>query len=323
MEKQPRYIGAKYSEEDVKGLDQVMEAWAKEAATPLEGELEKTEEETRMITVADDLIKKEIESLGIEGYESVDTASVHLLPTEVYRKHFSGNSGEDGFYRAVSHAIAVNKGATDTKPRLLATVTHELIHRASGQRFHRDIDFGVHESRVGYRVRSPWKEGGERKALTGFNEIIVETTNIHVLKSNQQLLEKEFCITMEDLNGPNYHYMEYSPVLAAVVAGLADYYKKTNLEVFKDLERGQFDNTLLVLKDLDKVFGKGSLEMLSYLGVLRDPRGCKEVDDLVQKYFETKGPQEKIVLQRTAQGLFGKYRMLEIEKEQQTREPES
>src|SRR3989344_6732888 len=141
MEKQPRYIGAKYSEEDTKGLDQVMEAWAKEATTPLEGELEKTEEESRMVGVADDLIRKETESLGIQGYESVNSASVHLLPEEAYRKHFPGQSGEDGFYRAVSHAIAVNKGATDTKSRLLATVAHELIHRASAQRFHRDAGF--------------------------------------------------------------------------------------------------------------------------------------------------------------------------------------
>ncbi len=309
MEQPPSLIGRKYSNEEKIGIAEVLKEWSKESGKKVEGELEKTEKDIRMISIASSFIEAELTSLGIDRFEAIKDSNVHFVA--------SGELGgsESGHYSAVSDSVIIDTSGADTQSKVLATTVHELVHRASTQLFHAEEDGGIVEARVGYRIRSPWKEPIERQALTGFNEIMVESTVMKILARNAEQIQKEFGISLEDIRGPIYHYMEYSPVLSRIVAKVAEQKGTSPSEVFNDFERGQFDSNILVLKDIEKAFGKGSIEVLSYMGVISDPVARQEIDEKVQQYFESEDESEKTTLARTLEGLFGKARRGEVEAE--------
>lgn len=315
MEREPRLIGRKYGEEEKKEISDVLEGWSKESTAPLEHEVKKTEEEIRMIRVANELLRRELMSLGIADYRSVEIERVHMLEHENFERHYPGSS-EQGFHSSVSDIIVIDKGGkrgAENKQQLFGTILHELVHRASTHRFYVSEDAGIHDARAGYRIRSSWKEPFERNALTALNEVMVETTMMKIVMKHSARLEKEFGITKEDLSGPMYQYMQYAPLLDKIVRGISTHQKRTRSEVYKKLERGQFGNNILPIKDIATVFGKDALRMLSYAGVILEPRARQEIDAMVFKYFDTQDEAERTATARSAEGIFGRYRMLEEE----------
>jgi len=125
--------------------------------------------------------------------------------------------------------------------------------------------------------------------MIGFNEAVNDATVYNLLTDNKQQLEK-IGIPSGEAWGPIYNYMQYMPVLNAIGKNILKYKGITEefagYEIFKKWERGQFERTALVLKDIELACGKGSLEILSYLGVLDDPKKCEELDGMIQNYFE-------------------------------------
>lgn len=312
MKEGPRFIGRRYSESDRAETGTVLRKWSEESSRPLDGELDKTDEEMRMIQIVNDLLQKELESLGITNFEPIAAERIHILTHDVYEKYFPGSMAH-AIYSSVSNMPALDTGVghSDTKARLFTGILHEAIHGAQAKRFYKNENNQVMDARVGYRIRSAWKEPIERQALTGFNEIMVESTIYKIVRENSEKLEQELGINSEDLQGEIYSYMGYAPLLHTLIRGLAHHEQIPESEVFRNLERGQFQRTILSLKSIERVFGEGALEILSYLGVLNNPAARMEVDELVRKYFETEDADLRYAQMMNLRGVFGRYRMQE------------
>ncbi len=314
MEKGPRFIGGKYSPETLKDVNAVMAEWSNEALVPIEGEREKALEEAHMIKTANELIRRELMSLGIAGYKSIEPARVHVLDADTFEKNDLVLEESLGGHSAVSNNILINRSDAKNKAELFAHIMHEMLHYAAMQRFHIQESGEVESARSGYRLNSSWLG---REAFRGFNEIMVENTVMKILSKHQSRLSKEFGITEQEIIDPSiYGYLQYHNLLATITEGIAHAKSMPEPDVFKRLERGQFEGTILAIKDIARVFGKEALRVLSCLGVLHNTEHRDEMDRMVIQYFATTDDQEKILIAQTIQGTFGKYRLEESEQQE-------
>lgn len=297
MKENPEFIGRSYEKEERARLKFVLGKWAEEGEKPMEGEQEKTEEEIRMIESANEMMAEELHSIGIEDYKPLPPQKVHFFSAETFRKKFPDFEGS-AFFLATSDNICVDRSATDSQARVFSTLLHEFIHRASSfHKFYADRHKGVYDARSGYRIRSPWKGPERERRLLGFNEIMNDYTVFKIMAKNQEKL-KDFGITPEDVRGPLYTWMRYTAILELVVKKIASRKNISNLQVFTDLERGQFQKNILVLKEVERAFGREALRILSLLGTLGEESRDAELESLIKRFFSEEDKTKRAEIQK-------------------------
>ncbi len=284
MKENLEFIGRSYDPEEKDALKEVLKEWSKESSAPVDGELEKTEEEIKIIDTINDFISEELIHLGIDSYETMPVGKIHILPGDSFKVHFPDFEGQ-AFFKATNDSIYLNKDGLDTKAKLFSTLLHELIHRASTKKFYTDEEKNISDARVGYRIHSTWKGVERRNRLVGFNEVIVDYTVYKILSKNQKILEEKIGVTEEDIQGSIYTYMHYGPILEAIIVKIAQDKGLDFRNVFEDLERGQFQNNILVLKDVERSFGKGSLKVLSLLQSLEKREDNNKLENMIKEFF--------------------------------------
>lgn len=292
MKEGPEFIGRAYKEEEKKAYSEALKKWSHEASIPIEGELEKTEEEVKMVESINSIVEAELKSLGIEAYDPIPPESMHILSGAVFNERFPSFEGR-AFYRSTDDVIYVNRDKTYTKAGLFSDLMHEIVHRTSTKKFYADRDGSIYSARVGYRVRSPWKEPERAKRLVGFNELMTDLTVYKMLLKNQSLVEERMGITKEDIRGPIYGYMDYSPILESIVKKVAADKDSSSTDVFDDFERGLFENNIMVLKNVERSFGKGSLEILSLLQTLKEKNDNDTLGEMIKKFFTEENETER------------------------------
>lgn len=283
MEK-AEFIGRHYEDKEKSELKDKLENWSQESLSPVDGELEKTENDIKMVEVINTMLKDELSSLNIEDYQPIPLERIHILPGEIFLKKFPNFEGK-AFFLSTSDVVYINKNKVDTKARFLSSLLHELVHRASAKKFYADKEGGVSESRVGYRVRSDWKSIDRQNRLMGFNELMNDYTVYKILLKNQKILNKNIGISQEDIRGPIYTYMHYGQILESIINEVAKNKNISVQQVFDDFEKGQFQSSILVLKDVEHIFGKGSLDLLSLLGTLKKKEYNDKLETIIKKFF--------------------------------------
>lgn len=313
------FVGRKYDDEEKVKIENTLREWAEDGTKKLEGELEKTQEDLKNISVVNSLLENEFKSLNISGYGQITPEKVHILPDDVFKKHFPNFDGVAQF-QSLNDAIYVNKDKVNDRPLLISRILHEVIHRASNKKYYADNDGGISDARLGYRIRSPWKELGRQDRMTGFNEIINDYTVYKILSEDNNELLKSIGIGFRDTRGPIYNYMKYLPVLETIAKSILKHKNITEefagAELFKKWERGQFEGSMLVLKEIEESCGKGSLDILSYLGELDNPIVCEEVDADILSYFNEDDLDKKEIIATKIKEKFNKQRLIETEQNQ-------
>ena len=296
MKEKPEFIGRHYEDEEKSKLERVLYSWSGKELQPVEGELEKTGEDIKIIKATNALIGNELRSLGIENYQPISLEKIHILPDEIFEKKFPDFGGV-AFFSSTSDVVYVNKDRIDTKARFFSTLLHELIHRASTRKFYADKGGGVYDARVGFRVRSPWKGSNKEDRLLGFNELMDDCTVYKIFIENQDSL-KELGISKTDIQGAVFSYTNYSPILESIIKKVANNKNISPAKVFEDFERGQFENSILVLKDVEKAFGKGALDILSLLGTLKNQEDNNQLEELIKQFFAEEDNSRRLEIQQ-------------------------
>lgn len=286
MKENPEFIGRRYSEEEKARYEASLRKWSDEELKPIEGELEKTAEEIKILEAVSALIGVELHSIGIEGYRPIAPEKVHILSAEIFKKNFPGHDYK-AFFTSTSDVVYLNKEDVDTDAHMFSTLLHELIHRASMQKFYvNNGSCDIHDARTGYRIRSPWKDVDRKHRLFGLNELMTDYTAYKILRMNRERMREEFGISEEDIQGPIYSaYMKYAPILESIIKKVSADKNIPVAQVFEDFERGQFQNSILVLKDVERSFGKGALNALSLLGTLEKEADNSQLDEMVKRFF--------------------------------------
>lgn len=278
------FIGRNYSDNEKSTASKVINAWENIASEKIEGETEKSPYEKQVIAKLKDILDTELKTLGIENYNILNENNIHLLTTDLYQREFPKHPEHHGHYTSTDRSIFLNKDKTDTNIRFVSTLLHEMIHSISRQKFYFDNKKNITDARVGYRIHSKWKEDSRSSRFTGFNEVMTDYTVCKLLSVNIKNLA-DLNIKKEDLNSPIYSYLgNYQLIVDNIVEKIAEDKNITPWKAFNKLEAGQFENTILALKDLDRLFGEGSLEILGYLGEFEGEK-MTIMDNLIKKYF--------------------------------------
>src|SRR5437762_13869744 len=77
-----------------------------EGMKPVKGELEKTEEQLKIIEVVNKWIKTEMQAVGVEIFVPILPSQVHIFSEEQFDQQFSDTESE-GFYSTRANAIYV------------------------------------------------------------------------------------------------------------------------------------------------------------------------------------------------------------------------
>lgn len=262
------FIGRTYSEQEKESLSKEIEARHEHARIPIENELEKTGDDLKIIGEINEIMEKELGELGIDEFTSISPDQVHLLSATEFEKEFPGNTSR-GLHFSTEKGIYINKDINPSKMKLVATLFHEMVHCVAKTKYYSE-EGKILDARSGYRITSDWKERDTAK-LEGFNELVVDYTTYFWLHKNADVVKEKLGLTREDIDGSNYAYMSLGMLMEVIVGDIVKLRQKEdpeqdNIKVLSDLIKGQFDNTLLFLKEVDAAFGRGSAKILSKLG---------------------------------------------------------
>ena len=249
-------------------------------------ELEKTEEEKKVIAIADDLIQKEIRGLDFEPRESIVSDRVHFLSKENY-KNIIGIPG-GGIYSPTKDAIVINKDFyKDRRLGLYTAILHELVHYYS----FRALDFSdfkdrpekfVLQRRVGYMSSNnddSFISMGAHEHFRGLTEVATEKIVSDILEKNREFLIKEFNISKEEIEKDNkfVFYKQDASVIDIAVEKWAENLKKNpnengslknikdSTELWKIIKKNLFTGDMMYLRSFEDTFGPGSLRVLAAL----------------------------------------------------------
>lgn len=283
-------------EESRQGARESLEEWHKEGAEPLMIEHEKTELDIAYIKMVNNLILKTFDNLGIEfDGDVLNLDQLHILNSNDFREKFPHLAGHPGFYSSTDNAIYYDAGFFNQSEEFeeisrFEFLLHEALHMASHQKFYVK-DKTIKDYRVGYRLGDVNERG---RNFEGFNEGVLVLTEIYIMTSFADELEESFGFTMEQINGPIYGYHDNQGLVIHLASKIAEYRDEETIDSLERIMRGQFTGEMMHLRDIEEIFGKGSLKVLARFGY----RGMENVDNLILDYFHTDNPQERAVLKK-------------------------
>ncbi len=284
-----------------------------------QAEMEKTQEEEKMLTQLVGFLNTEMESLGLPIF-NFPLERLHLLP-----KHFYWQPGgyTVGSYNPEKHSIQteVSRLRLDDSDKIKDKI-HKLIHLAPisfSSEKDKDASILLHElihasSFVGFFVkedgdiknyRSGYDYGGVKKELTkngdyfrGLNEAITQKITEELFSKNmEKIFKSKEIINAEKkiLGSPTYK--GYIDILNTIIKTISQFEYKTEGEIWKRIEKGYFTGEMMHLRKIEEIFGPGSLRVLAAMNPTTMSNLVLEDGSLFMKYFSfdiNKEEKEKI-----------------------------
>jgi len=197
------------------------------------------------------------------------------------------------------------------KHLFLRTLTHEATHLASHQSFHITKEESKKHSayRGGYENNNNLNEDYPHTHFWGFNEAVVEHTAQNILHENSLLLNAKFNINVainignsKKLQGS---YKAQRKVLQNIIYGVAEAQKISPTKVWEKIEKGQFTGEMMHLREIEKVYGSGSLRILASMDASAPTEETKEKYQNYVDYFDISNNLEerKVIADKILKGL--------------------
>jgi hypothetical protein len=272
---QKKYASASLAEFRLQGLERMA------------GELEKTDLQNRAISTVNQIILLIYRYFGVEKKEQIDPDQVHFLNTEEFNKQTHHTNA--GAYSSTDGSIVINFDVIkNDQAHLITLLLHESLHAVSEQHFYVGDDGtklkGLFDARVGLRTKSSWKSS--RVEMRGLNEFVVNSMVYYSLSKLKEVLKERFGITDEDLERPIYGGGAGHQDFFESLADKMEQSGKVDMSRFiGNLIRSHFSGSLKSFKDIDLVFGNGSIRVLGYLDSFENEERGEKVNLLVEEYF--------------------------------------
>lgn len=250
-------------------------------------EIEKSPEDLKFIDKFNEYLKKEFTGLGLE-FNSVIAEKIKFVSPENFKKIHPNNRAA-GFYSANNDIIVIkyfSSGSDYTYKRMV----HEMIHAAS---FHM-IRFNAEDQE--YNVL---RSGYDYKKFRGFNEGLTEIIAVKILTQNKNELINEMGVFDGLTDASPYTEMRkedffstkndhYDSFVEMMIFKMAQKSRRSKDEILKKFEEGMFSGNMMQLREVEKIFGKNALRILSMHGCVN-----KRTDDIVYDFFFEDDPIKK------------------------------
>ena len=273
-------------------IEKIRDKWGNK----IDGEYEKNEEEIKVINVANILLQEEIKKLGIEPRNPIENDRVHFLNKKIAESLMIDS---DGAYSLRKDAVFIVKDNFENgRLGLYTNVLHEIVHYYSIRSFiaiETKNNNSINPYRSGYDVKNLKED--YHTHFRGFNEAVVEKIVQEILQKNNKKLTKEFKINEAERKNKNnsifYYYGEIE-ILNTIIEKIAEFSKKNKENVWGQIKKGLFNGEMMYLREVEKVFGPGSLRVLAAMtseGSIKDIDEDEILNNLNEFFKETS--QEK------------------------------
>lgn len=268
-------------------------------------ELPKNEEDLEMISRLNLWIEEYLKNIGGEGFvKKVDPEQIIILSDDDFVK--IGRDIFDSDWSSYSgkmipgvDIIFVKRLPETERFGIIVSLLHEVVHVNSKFRlniFKNDERGG---SRSGYSTKSVKKDKHNEfesyEYFDGLNEAIVQMTTLDILDKHTEELEKDYSITKKEQTAFRRQdiYVGYEYIFRIMIKKLAQEFNLSQMEYWKKFRRNLFTGDLMFLRDVEKVFGKGSLRVLSFMGAHASHAQNLELIKLFERYFLTDNQTER------------------------------
>lgn len=273
-----------------------IERYGEEGLKPVEGEIEKTPEELKVIGWFNSCLNEEFRELGVERKAAVAPERIHLLESGAFKKRFPEIKA-GALYDTFNDAVYIDKESRKKGIRLYKTIYHEGVHLSALQKYHVEISrdkekMKMEAYRSGYRIANPEEPKGHQHFF-GLNEAMTDYIALRLMARHMEDFFKEFKLTEKELKEGISYEEDYLTILSAIIKKIAENNNEESEKVWKRFRKGYFTGEMMHLRDVDKVFGKGALRVLAALkcGVNDLPDG--EITRKVYRYFKTDDEKER------------------------------
>jgi hypothetical protein len=263
----------------------------------MEGEYEKTNEELLFIGLINRYLEEKFKELGVEGFSPIEPRRIHLLNRSAFQ--FIRRGDERGHFNALRRSIFINKEDEKDRMHLFVAILHEVVHCCSHQKFEvyeqkKKNGLNVDVYRVGYstNIHKDDTLGSEHGHFNNLNEGITDIIVLEIFSKYRDEMIDLLKITEEEENQPMRFY-PYVELIEMIAKKIAEYRHKDYATVIKKFERGAFTGDMMHLRDVEQIYGPGSLRVLA--ATHSDVRVVysAEMVDKVFRYFETDDERER------------------------------
>lgn len=253
---------------------QEIEEMQKKGAERVEGEQDKSEQEIQSIRLVNGYVRDIFEYLDLE-HEALPDERVHFLGREAYLKLFREAQGEDGFGLSDPHlrALYINTDPDVDSDRLrtivaFSTLLHESVHFQSKAKYLLDAEEGVFVSyRSGYRMNT-----FEGSSFVGLNEAVVTHIERSLLYTHREEIARHLGIDPKDIeDAPYLSYETNLDLLHALARALSASRGEEAEDTLRHIASQAFTGNLMHLREVERIYGAGSLRLLARYGSEGDP----------------------------------------------------
>lgn len=291
--------GKKLTPEDVHEISKEISDLQLKSKEKYPREVDKSIEQLQDITTANKLLASAIEKLGFTA-RTITTEQIHLVDSafldEMEGKKNETRNGQASIIDDQIFILTDRQTSLNTHDKswlrlnFVKLAIHELIHLQGYQKFFADKDQQGFASRSGYGTPSMRRQ---TILLNSLNEAVVDKLALEIIKENPNLPEdlgrkKKPTDSLYKLLEQESGYIFFIGILEIIIEKIATVEKKTEDEIWTEFKINHFSGKLMFLRRIEKIFGKGSLEVLSAM----DRSNTSEV----RTYFSTddQAQQDKV-----------------------------
>lgn len=289
--KEYKIVGEKIDREQFERGYAFLEHEKTEGRKFLEGELKKTPEELKVIEKISQYLQEELNLLGVEKNVGILPEQFHFLPGEKFKKYFPKEESADqiALHYGAGQSAYFNKDGLN-RMDLYHSMLHESVHIASVHKHYIAHGAGPKQYRISYGLTRP---KSKENYFIGLAEAVTEKTAWDIFSRHKKEFVDDFNVsTAEEKNiGPTY--LDYINIVNIIVEKIAKRRGEPSEETWKRFKKGQFTGEMMHLRDVEKTFGKDSLEVLGLLGRPRRQGSDKWITKRILKYFQTEDIEER------------------------------
>lgn len=265
-------------------------------------ELPLTPERKEMIEAAALVFEKQFEVLGIPWKPEFSLKLFHFFDQKGFDAQFPESAGNDGFHGKYDITAVVEE---KEKGETLLTLFHEMAHMASAQKYMlTEEEEKLLLYRVGYAGIDTNGRNGEmdekKTHFDAFNEGVVEMSALRMAIRYKETLAEQLNIDgdLEELANKGHAYKDCVALVGMVIEKLAKWEGSEELAVWKRIEKGQYTGEMMWMRDIDTLFGSGSLRVLdAYVADPGKDVAVIERNKKILRYFKTDDLAEREQLQ--------------------------
>jgi len=241
------------------------------------------------------LISSYFDELDVLKKEDPIAINFLFLSQEDFDRRYPHLRGTDGLHTTGSEQVVVVEQG-DRLREFMITL-HELVHAHAFEEEKR-LPSGRMYQRSGYML-SDTSSRTRKFHFHGLNEAIVEMMKLSIALHSEKEIISKFGLSQADMEDEYSRpaYRSLVETLTTLIGRFAEETQSDPREMREKIERGQLTGEMMWMREVDSVFGDGSLRVLDSLVAWPKTDSEEKQNEKVLKYFQMKGALERAAFQ--------------------------